>query len=156
MQITDWPTRVTNGSDWCDLYATVPIAGDGEGAGEWQAIEQQPTMTAIHFKEQTSLTIQDRPNAPFHSGCKLFSWACDGHPIKVGLTGLLELCSMLRSQGFASVEFDNDCTAFLSIKVKEHPEGTVFRSLRRSISEDEGCHCSKRLTMASLHTLGKC
>jgi hypothetical protein len=39
--------------------------------------------TIINFKEQTVLTIQERSNAPFYSGCKMFTWTCDENPIKV-------------------------------------------------------------------------
>ena len=37
----------------------------------------------INFKEQTILTIQERSNLPFHSGCKMFTWTCNENPIKV-------------------------------------------------------------------------
>jgi len=39
--------------------------------------------TIINFKEQTLLTIQERSNAPFHSGCKMFTWTSDENTIKV-------------------------------------------------------------------------
>ena len=39
--------------------------------------------TTINFNEQVLLTIQERPNAVFHSGCKMFTWTCNDNPIKV-------------------------------------------------------------------------
>ncbi len=39
--------------------------------------------TVINFKEQIILTIQERSNAPFHSGCKMFNWSSNDNPIKV-------------------------------------------------------------------------
>jgi len=39
--------------------------------------------TIVNFKEQTLLTIQERSNAPFYSGCKMFTWTCNDNPIKV-------------------------------------------------------------------------
>ncbi len=39
--------------------------------------------TVINFKDQQILTIQDRSNAPFHSGCKMLSWTCIENPIRV-------------------------------------------------------------------------
>ncbi|CAF1366306.1 unnamed protein product [Adineta ricciae] len=62
--------------------------------------------TELNFKEQAFLQIQDRPNAPFHSGCKMFTWTCNQSPIK----------------NFTSIEFVNEYTAFLSIKIKQHSE----------------------------------
>jgi hypothetical protein len=41
--------------------------------------------TVINFKEQIILTIQERSNAPFHSGCKMFNWSSNDNPIKVEL-----------------------------------------------------------------------
>ena len=37
----------------------------------------------INFKEQTVLTIQERSNAPFNSGCKMLTWTCNENSIKV-------------------------------------------------------------------------
>lgn len=39
--------------------------------------------TTINFKDQTLLTIQERSNAPFHSGCKMYTWTCNDNAIKV-------------------------------------------------------------------------
>jgi hypothetical protein len=40
--------------------------------------------TTINFKDQTVLTVQERSNAPFNSGCKMFTWTCSNDsPIRV-------------------------------------------------------------------------
>jgi hypothetical protein len=39
--------------------------------------------TTINFKEQAILTLQERSNAPFHSGCKMFTWTSNENPIRV-------------------------------------------------------------------------
>ncbi|CAF1290940.1 unnamed protein product [Rotaria sp. Silwood1] len=71
--------------------------------------------TIINFKEQTLLTIQDRQNVIFHSGCKMYTWTCNDNPIK----------------NILSIEFTNDYTAFLSIKIKQHVEDDWHVCLKR-------------------------
>ncbi|CAF0983043.1 unnamed protein product [Adineta steineri] len=71
--------------------------------------------TEIIFKEQIPLTRQERSNAAFHAGCKMFSWSCNDNAIK----------------NFLSIEFDNEYTAFLSIKIKQHAEDEWHVLLKR-------------------------
>ncbi|CAF0763985.1 unnamed protein product [Rotaria sordida] len=71
--------------------------------------------TIINFKEQTLLTIQDRQNVLCHSGCKMLTSTCNEIPIK----------------NFLSLEFTNDYTAFLSIKIKQHSEDEWHPCLKR-------------------------
>ncbi|UJR36909.1 hypothetical protein I4U23_029622 [Adineta vaga] len=77
----------------------------------------------IKFKEQTFLTIQDRSNAPFHSGCKMLTWICNENPIK----------------NFLSIEFINEYTAFLSIKIKQYADDEWHVVLNR-YRLMESCH----------------
>jgi len=56
----------------------------------------------INLKEHTLLSIQS--NTPFSSGCKLFTWTHNDGTIK----------------HFSSIEFTNEYTAFISIKVKQN------------------------------------
>jgi hypothetical protein len=51
--------------------------------------------TAINFKEQTILTIPERGNAPFHSGCKMYSWTCDDQPIQVDKARVVNVTVLL-------------------------------------------------------------
>ncbi|CAF1579430.1 unnamed protein product [Rotaria magnacalcarata] len=71
--------------------------------------------TIISFKEQTQLTLQDRPNALIQSGCKMYTWKCSDAPIK----------------NFTSIEFVNEYTAFLSIKIKQHADDEWHVCLKR-------------------------
>ncbi len=82
--------------------------------------------TVINFKEQIILTIQERSNAPFHSGCKMFNWSSNDNPIKVEMILYLKKFLFSILQNFSSIEFDNEYTAFLSIKIKQHAEGKLI------------------------------